>query len=88
MGEAKVLRALADCDGRAGEPLGKAMRSAADEIERLEAELREARDILDRHREQFCEGFCDGKGDGFYLPEMDVDCSACRARAFNAKVQP
>ena len=29
------LRALADCDARAGEPLGKALRWAADEIERL-----------------------------------------------------
>jgi hypothetical protein len=31
------LRALADCDARAGEPLGKALRWAADEIERLRA---------------------------------------------------
>lgn len=29
------LRALADCDSRAGEPLGKCMRRAADKIERL-----------------------------------------------------
>lgn len=29
------LRALADCDSRAGEPLGKCMRKAADKIERL-----------------------------------------------------
>ena len=32
------LRALADCDARAGEPLGKCMRRAADEIERLRTE--------------------------------------------------
>ena len=31
------LRSLADCDARAGEPLGKCMREAADEIERLRA---------------------------------------------------
>ncbi|MFA6204503.1 MAG: hypothetical protein WC710_15095 [Gallionella sp.] len=29
------LRSLADCDARVGEPLGKCMREAADEIERL-----------------------------------------------------
>lgn len=29
------LRSLADCDARAGEPLGRAMREAADEIESL-----------------------------------------------------
>ncbi len=32
------LLSLADCDARAGEPLGKCMREAADEIERLRAE--------------------------------------------------
>jgi hypothetical protein len=29
------LRAIAECDARAGEPLGKALRWAADEIDRL-----------------------------------------------------
>jgi hypothetical protein len=33
------LRGLADCDARAGEPLGKCMREAADEIERLREKL-------------------------------------------------
>ncbi len=33
------LRGLADCDARAGEPLGKCMREAADEIERLRRAL-------------------------------------------------
>ncbi len=33
------LRGLADCDARAGEPLGKCMREAADEIERLRRRL-------------------------------------------------
>jgi len=36
---AERLRALADCDSRAGDPLGRAMRDAADEIERLRAAL-------------------------------------------------
>lgn len=31
----KRLRSLADCDARAGEPLGKCMREAALELERL-----------------------------------------------------
>ena len=35
------LRSLSDCDARAGEPLGKCMREAADEIKRLRAALRE-----------------------------------------------
>jgi hypothetical protein len=33
------LRDLADCDGRAGEPLGRCMREAAVRIEALEAEV-------------------------------------------------
>ncbi len=33
------LQSLADCDSRAGEPLGKAMRESAAEIERLRAAL-------------------------------------------------
>lgn len=36
------LRVLADCDARSGEPLGKCMRKAADEIERLRAHLKVA----------------------------------------------
>ena len=32
-------RALADCDARAGEPLGKCLRECADEIERIRAAL-------------------------------------------------
>ncbi len=38
----KRLRSLADCDSRAGEPLGRAMREAAARIEQLEREKREA----------------------------------------------
>lgn len=36
------LRGLADCDARAGEPLGRCMRDAATEIERLRSRLKEA----------------------------------------------
>lgn len=36
------MRALADCDSRAGEPLGKALREAADMLEALAAKLAEA----------------------------------------------
>ena len=35
----KRLRGLADCDPRAGEPLGRVMREAADRIEELERQL-------------------------------------------------
>jgi hypothetical protein len=40
------LRGLAECDARAGEPLGKALRWAADRIEALEAELSFTNDCL------------------------------------------
>ncbi len=36
------LRGLADCDARAGEPLGRCMREAADKIDGLEADLEAA----------------------------------------------
>lgn len=38
----KRLRSLSDCDARSGEPLGRAMREAADRIEALEAQVRAA----------------------------------------------
>lgn len=42
-GLVEELRALADCDSRAGEPLGKCMRRAADALEAQARELAEAR---------------------------------------------
>jgi hypothetical protein len=45
------LEALADCDSRSGEPLGKAMREAAAAIRELEAErdhIREQRNFTQR----------------------------------------
>ena len=47
------LISLADCDSRAGEPLGKAMREAASEITRLRGEvsvLRSAGFVEEDHR--------------------------------------
>ena len=38
----KRLRSLSDCDARSGEPLGRAMREAADRIDALEAQLAKA----------------------------------------------
>ena len=43
----KRLRELADCDARSGEPLGKAMREAADRIEAQSAAMSAALERLD-----------------------------------------
>lgn len=43
----KRMRKLADCDSRAGEPLGKCLREAADHIEALERFRRDARATRD-----------------------------------------
>lgn len=40
------MRSLADCDARAGEPLGKALREGLARIEELEAQVREMEGIL------------------------------------------
>jgi arginine deiminase len=42
------LVSLADCDGRAGEPLGKAMREAAAEIVRLNKHIAIMHDVADQ----------------------------------------
>ena len=42
----KRLRSLSDCDARAGEPLGKCMREAANRIEALEAEAEGAHAVI------------------------------------------
>ena len=50
----KVLRALANCDARAGEPLGKALRAIASEKERWRAReemLEELARILTEQRD-------------------------------------
>lgn len=38
-------RSLADCDARAGDPLGKCLREAAAAIEELQRQLGEAREV-------------------------------------------
>jgi hypothetical protein len=40
------LMSLAECDARAGEPLGKCMRDAAEEITRLRKELKQGTEML------------------------------------------
>jgi hypothetical protein len=42
------LVSLADCDGRSGEPLGKAMREAAAEISRLNKHISIMHDVADQ----------------------------------------
>ena len=52
------LRELADCDARAGEPLGKCMRRAADRLEALQTALtteREARLRAESERDALLE---------------------------------
>lgn len=64
----KRLRSLSGCDARAGEPLGKCMREAANRIEALEAEAEGAHAIIAAERaevmklreenERLLEAFC------------------------------
>ena len=63
------LRSLADCDARAGEPLGKCMREAADEIERLRVALQKITD--DNGYTECCGGGT--TGDQFNPPECCGD---------------
>ena len=65
---AERLRALADCDARAGEPLGICMREAADHIEHLERTNRELSEALER--------ISRGKYDGLEVTHMSA--FACR----------
>ena len=44
--------------------------------------------VLEYYADQLCEGFCkDLPQAGTYHPEMDLDCSGCRARAALAKAR-
>ena len=44
--------------------------------------------VLEYYADQFCEGFCkDLPQAGTYQPEMDLDCSGCKARAALAKAR-
>ena len=43
---------------------------------------------LEYYADTFCEGFCnDLPQAGTYIPEMDTDCSGCKARAALAKAR-
>lgn len=53
----------------------------ADRLAAMEAENRKLRDHLRKYRDDLCEGFCADLPDGYHLPEMDIDCRGCRARA-------
>ena len=65
----------------------------ADEVKRIaEAHLIAAASdmatVLEYYADQFCEGFCkDLPQAGTYQPEMDLDCSGCKARAALAKAR-
>ena len=65
----------------------------ADEVKRIaEAHLIAAAPdmatVLEYYADQFCEGFCkDLPQAGTYQPEMDLDCSGCKARAALAKAR-
>ena len=44
--------------------------------------------VLEYYADQFCEGFCkDLPQAGTYQPEMDLDCSGCKARSALAKAR-
>ena len=69
--------------------------AAADRIEALIAErdrlaglLGEAKEALRWYHDQMCEGFCkDLRYDSTYCPEMDDECSGCKARATLAEME-
>jgi len=58
------LQELADCDTRAGEPLGNCMREAADRMKELEAKLAQAVEAL--------------KQNGALGQLLDLDADKCR----------
>ena len=62
---------------------GEAMANA-----HLIAAAPELYQALEWYETQFCEGFCsDFPTALFYTPEMDIDCSGCRARVALAKAR-
>jgi hypothetical protein len=70
------LRGLADCDARSGEPLGKCMREAADEIERLHEE----RDELVQTSAMLCE-HC-----GWRMKFPNNPCCHCEGEILRAEI--
>jgi hypothetical protein len=65
----------------------KEAEEAADRIEAQAALIKELAEALRYYEDQFCEGFCDEYPEGFYVSEMDNECSGCRARAALAKAK-
>lgn len=51
------------------------------------ATIRRLSDALRFYRDQFCEGFCDECPATFTSPEMESDCSGCKARAVLAEIE-
>lgn len=49
--------------------------------EKLEAEVAKVQNTLKYFQDSFCEGFCSDVPRGFTSPEMELDCSGCRARS-------
>lgn len=60
---AKELRGWADCDARAGEPLGVRMRLAADKLEELAAENERLRQTLQAEIEKAVQKWGDLRND-------------------------
>jgi hypothetical protein len=57
-------------------------------IEEIEINLNKAVNVLESYEEQGCEGFCeDLVSHSTYNPDMDFDCSGCRARALVAEIK-
>lgn len=61
---------------------------AADHIEDLDAEIARLREALRHYEDSFCEGFCKDVPTGFTSPDMELDCSGCKARAALATAAP
>jgi hypothetical protein len=76
------LKMNMDADLRTMVREGQQLRTLATELaaaQQREARLRAA---LEYYADTFCEGFCkDLPQAGTYQPEMDLDCSGCKARA-------
>jgi hypothetical protein len=76
------LKMNMDADLRTMVREGQQLRTLAAELaaaQQREARLRAA---LEYYADTFCEGFCkDLPQAGTYQPEMDLDCSGCKARA-------
>ena len=46
-----------------------------------EREVAPLKAVLKHYEDSFCEGFCKDVPAGFTSPDMELDCSGCKARA-------